>query len=59
MFEGLLQPMHLILIVFIALLIFGPSKISGLGKGFGEGIRNFKSAVRDGETISAEPADKT
>jgi sec-independent protein translocase protein TatA len=47
MFEGLLQPMHLIVILFIALLVFGPSKISQLGKGLGEGIKNFKDAVND------------
>jgi sec-independent protein translocase protein TatA len=48
MFEGLFQPMHLLVILVIALLIFGPSKLADLGKGLGEGIRNFKSAVKDG-----------
>ena len=47
MLEGLLQPMHLIVILFIALLIFGPSKLSELGKGLGQGIKNFKDAVKD------------
>ena len=47
MFEGILQPMHLIVILFIALLVFGPSKISELGKGLGQGIKNFKEAVND------------
>lgn len=47
MFEGLLQPMHLIVILFIALLVFGPSKLSDLGKGLGDGIKNFKKAVSD------------
>jgi sec-independent protein translocase protein TatA len=47
MFEGLLQPMHLLVILCIALLIFGPSKLKGLGKGLGEGIRGFKEAVKD------------
>lgn len=37
--EGLFQPMHLLILLVIALLIFGPSKLSGLGKGLGEGIR--------------------
>lgn len=41
--------LHLLLILGIALLIFGPSKLAGLGKGLGEGIRNFKSAIKDGE----------
>jgi sec-independent protein translocase protein TatA len=46
MFEGLAQPMHLLVILFIALLFFGPSKLAGLGKGMGEGIRGFKDALR-------------
>jgi sec-independent protein translocase protein TatA len=46
--EGLFQPLHLILIVFILLLLFGPSKFASLGKGLGEGIRNFKSSMKEG-----------
>jgi sec-independent protein translocase protein TatA len=46
--EGLLSPLHILLIVGIALLIFGPSKFAALGKGLGEGIRNFKSSVKEG-----------
>jgi sec-independent protein translocase protein TatA len=47
--EGLFQPLHILLIVAIALLLFGPSKLADLGKGLGEGIKNFKSAMKDGE----------
>lgn len=52
MFEGLFQPMHLLVIVGIALLMFGPKKLPELGKGIGEGIRSFKSAIsaQDGQT---------
>jgi sec-independent protein translocase protein TatA len=46
MFEGLFQPMHLLLIFGIALLVFGPKKLPELGKGIGEGIRGFKSAMK-------------
>lgn len=49
MFEGLFQPMHLLVIFGIALLVFGPKKLPELGKGIGEGIRGFKSAIRDEE----------
>ncbi len=59
MFEGLLQPMHLIVIVFIALLVFGPSKISELGKGLGQGIKNFKEAVNDNPSKAAEAKKET
>jgi sec-independent protein translocase protein TatA len=47
MFEGLFQPMHLLVIFGIALLVFGPKKLPELGKGIGEGIRGFKSAIKD------------
>ena len=46
MFEGLFQPMHVLLIAGIALLVFGPKKLPELGKGIGEGIRGFKSAMQ-------------
>ena len=51
MFEGLAKPMHLLVILFIALLFFGPSKLGDLGKGLGDGIRHFKNALKD------EPSD--
>jgi sec-independent protein translocase protein TatA len=38
-----------LLIIAIALLLFGPSKFASLGKGLGEGIRNFKAAMKEGE----------
>ncbi len=47
--EGLFQPFHILLIIAIALLIFGPSKFASLGKGLGEGIRNFKSSMKEGQ----------
>ena len=48
MFEGLMQPMHLLVIFVIAMLVFGPKKLADLGKGLGQGIREFKDAVDDG-----------
>ena len=47
MFEGLFQPLHLLVIFGIALLVFGPKKLSELGKGLGEGIRGFKAAIKE------------
>lgn len=47
MFEGLLQPTHLLVIFFIALLVFGPKKLPELGKGLGEGIRALKDGMKD------------
>jgi sec-independent protein translocase protein TatA len=56
MFEGLFQPMHLLVIFGIALLVFGPKKLPELGKGIGEGIRGFKSAMKAEEE---EPVNAT
>jgi len=44
--EGLFSPLHILLIVGIFLLLFGPSKFASLGKGLGEGIRNFKQGMK-------------
>jgi sec-independent protein translocase protein TatA len=49
MFEGLFQPMHLLVLLGIAVLMFGPKKLPELGKGLGEGIRGFKSALKQSE----------
>ncbi len=48
MFEGLIQPMHLIVILVVVLIVFGPGKLPELGKSLGEAIRGFKKAL-DGE----------
>jgi sec-independent protein translocase protein TatA len=53
---GKLGPMELLVILAIALLLFGPSKLADLGKGLGEGIRNFKSSLKDSEN---DPNKKT
>jgi sec-independent protein translocase protein TatA len=52
--EGLFQPLHILLIVAIALLLFGPGKFADLGKGLGEGIRNFKAAIKEDDKKDAE-----
>lgn len=45
MFEGLFQPMHMILILAIVLIIFGPGKLPEIGAGLGKSIREFKKAL--------------
>lgn len=51
---------ELLLIFGIALLLFGPKKIGELGKGLGEGIKSFKSALRDEEKkVEAPKVDTT
>jgi sec-independent protein translocase protein TatA len=53
MLEGLFQPMHLLVIFFIALLVFGPKKLPELGKGLGEGIRALKEGMKDNSSAQA------
>ncbi|MBZ5495183.1 MAG: twin-arginine translocase TatA/TatE family subunit [Acidobacteriia bacterium] len=53
MFGSLGMP-ELLVILVIVILIFGVNKIPQLGKGLGEGIKNFKSAMKSGQ----DEADK-
>ncbi|HEY6346055.1 MAG TPA: twin-arginine translocase TatA/TatE family subunit [Bryobacteraceae bacterium] len=48
MLEDLLQPRHLLVVLLVALFVFGPKKLPELGKGLAEGIRNFKNALKPG-----------
>lgn len=41
---------ELLVILVIVVLVFGAGKIPQLGKGLGEGIKNFKDAMREGES---------
>jgi sec-independent protein translocase protein TatA len=56
MLDGLFQPMHLLVIFGVALLVFGPKKLPELGKGIGEGIRGFKSAMKERTGLSEKTA---
>lgn len=47
MFDGLLQPVHLIILLIIALIIFGPGKLPQLGSGLGKSIREFKKSMSE------------
>ena len=56
--EGLFQPLHLLVIGFIALIVFGPKKLPELGKGLGQAIRGFKTAMNEEERKSTEEEKK-
>ena len=49
MFRGLLQPMHLIIILIIVLIIFGPGKLPQIGASIGKAIRGFKKEMEEPE----------
>jgi sec-independent protein translocase protein TatA len=54
----LFAPTHLILLLLVVLIIFGPSKLGDVGGALGKGIRDFKRAINEPESISV-PAAKT
>jgi sec-independent protein translocase protein TatA len=55
MFEGLLQPSHLLIVLVIALFVFGPKKLPELGQGLGKGIRSFRDSMK----AATEEPEKT
>ena len=52
-----LGPMEMVVILVVAVLVFGGKKIPELGKGLGEGIRNFKSALNGTDEEVKKPED--
>ena len=58
MFGGKIGLPELAIIVFIALLIFGPKKLGELGKGLGEGIKNFKSSMSEGSSSTTSSTEE-
>ncbi len=58
MLEGLLQPTHLLLILIIVLIIFGPKKLPEIGKSLGQAIRGFKDGINQAKEAMNEPEDK-
>ncbi len=51
--RDLLQPWHLLIVLAIILLVFGPGKLSGLGSAVGSSIRDFKKATRDDDEVGS------
>jgi sec-independent protein translocase protein TatA len=49
MYGGVFQPWHLIVVLAIVLVLFGPSKLPALGQSLGKGIRDFKTSLRGDE----------
>lgn len=56
--EGKIGLTEILLIVGIAMLLFGPSKFASLGKSIGDGLRNFKSAMKEDETKKEKEEEK-
>lgn len=51
---GNLGPGELLIILLIAVVVFGAGKFADIGKGLGQGIRNFKKGMRDAEDDDAK-----
>jgi sec-independent protein translocase protein TatA len=50
MFTGILQPTHLIILMAVVLILFGPKRLPDAGRALGQGLREFKSSIAgDGE----------
>ena len=53
---GAIQPWHLILLLIIVLVVFGPGKLPEIGKSLGESIREFRKATTETrDAISSQP----
>ena len=59
MFGQLLQPMHLLLIVVIALFIFGPNKLPQLGASIGKSIRELRRGLDGTPDQSGQPTQSS
>ncbi len=56
MLDNLFTPTHLVFVLVIALLVFGPRKLPELGKGLGEGLRGFKQGIKGEPDITKSEA---
>lgn len=54
MFSGLESPMHLLVVLIIAVLVLGPKKLPEVGRSLGSGMRQFKDSIEGNEKAPAE-----
>jgi sec-independent protein translocase protein TatA len=52
---GAIQPWHVILVLIIVLIVFGPGKLPDLGKSVGDAIREFRKATTETHDATALP----
>lgn len=57
MFQGLFQPMHLLVILVIVLIIFGPGKLGDPGSSLGKAIKGFREAMAEPKKKSEDKTD--
>jgi sec-independent protein translocase protein TatA len=56
---GSLSPLHWFAVLLVVVLLFGPSRLAGLGKGLGEGIRGLKKGIADDPPRAPELQDRS
>lgn len=54
---GSLSPIHWLIVIVVVLLLFGPGRLAGVGKGLGEGIRSFKKGISEDPDNNETKAD--
>lgn len=54
MASGILSPMHLLVVLLVALIVLGPKRLPGAGRALGHGLREFKDSISGGAP-DAEP----
>ena len=57
MFSGIFQPLHLLVILVIVMIIWGPGKLPELGEGLGKSIKAFKKAISNTEIPPSKPIE--
>ena len=55
---GSLSIWHWLIVLAIVVLIFGTKKLRGAGGDLGAAVKNFKEAMKEGETDAGKPVDK-
>ena len=53
--SGLTSPLHIALLLLIALVLFGAKRLPEIGRGLGSGMREFKDSIT-GEEETSQPA---
>ncbi len=48
---------EILIIALVALLLFGAGRIADIGKGFGQGIKNFKQGLREADEVEKKPGE--
>ena len=55
MFSGLESPMHLVIVLIVAILVLGPKKLPEAARGLGSGIRQFKDSIEGKDAPAPAP----